>query len=86
MLAAINAISMFVLLHSRVKRETYSISPGASRQSLEPLAKGLRGSAIRKGAFYSPRSRLWQCRVQTTPGFRLGLHEGAASQLYKDGL
>ena len=38
------------------------------------------------GAFYSPHSRLGWRGTHTTPGCRPGLHEGAASQLYKDGL
>ena len=40
----------------------------------------------RTGAFYAPHSRLGWCGTDTTPGCHPGLHEAAASQLYKDGL
>ena len=38
----------------------------------------------RTGASYSPHSRLGWCGIHTTPGCHPGLHEAAASQLYKD--
>ena len=44
------------------------------------------GTAFSKVAPNSPHSRLSYRRTHTTPGCRPGLYEGAASQLYKDGL
>ena len=61
---------------------------GRLRGSTRSTLKRFFGDAVRSrdGASKSPPSRLRQCRVHTTPGFRPGLHETAASLLYKDGL
>ena len=44
------------------------------------------GRAFGDAALNSPHKRLGRRRTHTTPGFRPGLHEAAATLLYKDGL
>ena len=72
--------------HSRLGRRGIPATLMAATATERNAASVWGGRASGDAALDPPHSRLGRRRTQTTPGFRLGLYEAAASLLDKDGL